>query len=426
VKNVLTLTLALGFLAGCTVESKTLGTQPTVVDQKVDVPHYDMPAPQKIEWITEDGGNSKLEFNPKIDILFVIDNSTSMKQTQENLRKNIDKFADGILKNKMIDYHIGVTSTWDRSEHSAQLKKDGYGVGDLRFTKDAKGRVQTARFLTRANSNVEALASTIAIGILPFEQGGPENEEFFAPILSAIEKSGPGGVNEGFFRDDAQLVVIVVTDADESQNDVTFDQVARTLVGFKHDDLKKIAVYGVLVAASDPDSVKDPVLKIQPKENPQCFDMTVKPPKKNHECDGGLSPKKLINFIKLANDVASKPDDVSSKFFMRITSPHFGSDLARIGSDITAKLLEKTIYLSRIPRYDDDTHQIMIRVRYGTPSELKAGRGQIIPPYIEKTTPVGWTYDSQDNSIHLPSNIKYQYAEGSQFAVDLVPVPIEQ
>ena len=52
-----------------------------------------------------------VSFNPKVDILFVIDNSGSMSNTQSNLSQNATIFSNAITANSILDYHIAVTST---------------------------------------------------------------------------------------------------------------------------------------------------------------------------------------------------------------------------------------------------------------------------------------------------------------------------
>ena len=44
--------------------------------------------------VETDGGNTVIEFNPKVDILFVIDDSHSMKPHQERLVENILKVEE--------------------------------------------------------------------------------------------------------------------------------------------------------------------------------------------------------------------------------------------------------------------------------------------------------------------------------------------
>lgn len=415
-----TLALSILVLTACSPKNEPLATQREIEQPKVDIPKYDPIPPQKFTWITQAGGQSQLEFNPKVDILFVIDNSDSMKSAQANLKKNIDKFSAGIVKNRMMDFHIGVTSTWDSTERAMQARKDGNQIGELLNIKDANGKRYKQRFLNRSLSTPAVLASTIDIGVTPYKDGGPEIEEFFSVIQAATEKSGHGAANEGFFRDDAQLVVIVMTDADDSTSRISPEQMAQYLIDFKKGQADKVSVYGVLVRAQDPDSVKDWDLKVHPKYHPECFEMVGKTQKNNGKCTG-FGPERLEQFIVAANQGSGTPDYIRKNFIMAITSPNFGSDLARIGSDIAVKTLEKKIYLEQRPRYDEVQKKIMVRVRYGSPNELAAGRGQIIPQG-EK----GWLYNPDDNSIHLSGHIQYEYVEGAQFAVDLIPLTLKR
>lgn len=420
-------TIALGLctsllmlLAACSPESGTVMLQQEPpVEKPVEIPKYEMPAQQQFTWITEDGGQSQLDFNPQVDILFVTDNSESMKSAQENLVRNLDRFTSGINKNAMIDYQIGVISTWDSSERFATTKKDTYGIGELRYIKDPKSQSYNKRFVTKKEKHL--LASTLDLGVAPYSAGGPEDEEFFAPLTAALEKSGRGGVNEGFFRENAQLVIVFLTDADEYKHSrITPEQMARTLLDFKGGKANKLAVYGALVKASDADEYKDWALRIHPKYNEQCFDMSQKTPKNNGTCTG-FGPKKLEELIVLANEDKGAPDVVKSKYIMGIVNKKFGDDLARIGSDITKKTLAKEIFLSQRPRVSANG-DLQVRVRYGTPEQLNAGRGQIIPNKAQG----GWSYDPDNNSVLLPGDIEYKYQEKARFAVDLIPLTLAE
>ena len=407
-------------LSSCSPKSQSLQTSPVVPEKQVEVPQYEDIPEQTFTWIHEDGGQSQLDFNPQIDLLFVIDNSDSMRSAQENLRRNLDKFTAGFTRNPMIDYHIGVISTWDSSERARTNKKDSYEIGELRHVRDTRGNISSRRFLDRKTATPEILASSLHIGVTPYEQGGPENEEFLSPLLAALEKTGPGTTNEGFFRENAQLVIILMTDADDASNSVSVEQAVQKLIDFKKGNINKISVYGVLVRAEDPDSAKDWNLRIHPKYKPWCFDKDSRGrPVNNGRCQP-FGPERLEEFVLKSNSYSEKNQTrLREKFLMGITSPTFGSDLARIGNQITIKTLEKTIYLSQRPRIDSKTQQLMLRVRYGSPEALARGEGQVIPAG-EK----GWKYNPRDNSLHLSGQIQYRYQEGAHFRVELVPVTL--
>lgn len=404
---------ALMFLAACSPESSDfISVEPWEAPPETPIPQYDPIPEQKFEWITEDGGQSQT-FSPQVDILFVTDNSESMKSAQENLSRNIDRFTAKLMSNQMIDYHIGVISTWDSSERFAQMKKDSYKPGDLRSVKTSAGKYLNKRFISRTEKS--HLASTLKIGITPYSQGGPEIEEFFSPLAAALENTGRGASNEGFFRPEAQLVIIFLTDADDSTSKISPEQMARMLVDFKGGKAEKVAVYGVLVRPEDPDNIKDYDLRVHPKYHPECFDGN----KNNGKCSG-FGPQRIEELIVAANADSGTPEEIRSKYIMSIASKNFGTDLAKMGDDITIKTLAKEIFLNYRPRLDSKTGQFMVRVRYGTSDQLAAGKGQVIPQGAKG----GWLYDPEANSVNLSGDINYQYKEGARFAVDLIPLTI--
>lgn len=393
-------------VAACSPESVSLRAEKPLQNTYVAVPEMEHIPDQTFDWITEDGGQSQLDFNPRVDILFVVDNSESMKSAQDNLVKNIDRFTAGITKNRMIDYHIGVTTVWDTK--GELFNANTHSVGELRFVKGSQG--QKSRFVTKADGK-GALAATLNIGVLAREKGGPEFEEMFSPLAAAIEKTGRGDTSEEFFREDAQLVVVLVTDADDSTPNLDPEQIAQKLVEFKK-DASKVSAYGVLVRSEDKDEFKDFDLKIHPKYHPECFDMTKSTPKNNGTCTG-FGPARLEQFIVKANEGQGlTPAEIRKNRIISIVSPTFGNDLAKIGSDITVKTLEKTIFLSQRPRAEKNG-KLQVRVRYGN---------QLIP----QSSQGGWLYNPEDNSVHLSGDIDYQYVEGARFSVDLIPLNLKK
>lgn len=381
---------------------------------------------EPIVWITQDGGQRQFEFNPKTDILFVIDNSESMKAAQENLSRNINRFVEGFRKNRMVDFRIGVISVWDTSERYAQGKKDPYSAGELRLIKDAQGRDLKARYVSRFQGYEAALARTLKIGIVPYAEGGPEVEEVLLPLSQALQKTGRGAVNEDFFRDDAHLVVVIVTDADDSKSAMAPEQMAEELFQFKKGRRDLVSAYGVLTRKSDPDEVKDWELRVHPKYHPECFETITSKDSKgrtktetrnNGKCQEGFGPERLEQFIVAANSHHGRPDEIRARQILALNQKDFGSDLAKIGSDITIRALEKEIFLDQRPRLGTDG-QIMVRVRYGTKDQVAAGKGALIP----QKSKGGWVYDPERNSIKISGETQYEDLSEAVFAVDLVPV----
>lgn len=390
-------------------------------NQLAEVPKYEPIAAYKPEWITLDGGNPDLEFNPKMDILFVIDNSSSMKAAQESLSRGINSFASAFQKNQMIDYHLGVISVWDSSSKFVNHPKRRYENGELRKVKIG-GREVEQRFLTRKTGTPTALSSTIKIGIAGLADGGspvPEFEEVFSPISAAIKLTGRGAPNEGFFRPDAHLVVILLSDADDSNSSIRAEQLADELLQFKGSP-SKLSVYGVLVKKSDPDVYKDYDLRRHPKYHPECFDMRnpAKPVRDPKKCVEGFGPEEFEKFIVAANPEDGTATDIKNKKIMSLVQKNFGPGLAKIGTDVSMKTLNKEILLDQRAR--EENGNPMIEVYYGTPEAFAKGKGQKIP-YATKG---GWRYDPQNNSIRLSGDIEYKYQPGARFMIRMVPVVI--
>lgn len=422
-------------LSACAPESSSLKGRRDLPDVRVNVDQPEIPknekaAPQveapKVEkpglnWITQDGGQRQFEFNPRLDILFVVDNSDSMKEEQENLSRNMNRFAQDLRKNRMIDYHIGVVSVWDDSDRAVSKAK--YKNGELRRVRDGQGRTLGARFLTRATKDDALLAPTLKIGVVPYAEGGPEKEQIFSPIANALQRIGHADTNENFFRDDAPLVIVIVTDADDSTPNLTPEQMADDLFKFKGDRKDQVTVYGVLTRKSDPDSVKDWDLRVHPKYHPECFEAvkTTVPAKKkggkatvktemklNGKCAGGFGPDRLEQFIQFANAQHHRPDQVEKELILSLNQADYGKDLAKIGGDIAIRALEKEIVLDQRPRTDENG-ELLLKVYYN---------GALIPAGRQK----GWTYNQETNTVHLAGDIVYKYSENARFMVKLVPV----
>lgn len=411
-KTRLTLSLlsSYAFLAACSPESVTLRSEKVLQDNRIEVEEQADPDIQKFEWITQDGGKGELDFNPQVDILFITDNSESMTTAQNNLEKNMDRFTAKLIQNRMIDYHIGAISVWDSSERFASKKQDKFDIGDLRIIRNSKGveEKNARRFLTKADPK-NLIAPSLKLGVAAFDKGGPEVEEFFSPLSAALDKTGRGATNEGFFRKDSQLVVIFLTDADDSTASINPDEMARKLITFKGGNAQKVSVYGVLVRASDDDKFKDWGLRVHPTYHPECYDMTKKKPELNGKCKDGFGPERIENFIVAANAAHGTPSQIRANNIMSIVSPKFGDDLGRIGDHITIKTLEKEIFLDYIPRVQDN--KLMVRVSYGNVLIPQQAKG-------------GWRYNAERNSIYLAGDIGYTYQEGARFKVELIPVTL--
>jgi hypothetical protein len=130
---------------------------------------------------------------PSIDVLWVIDDSCSMESHQTELANSFSAFMDYFLGSGL-DYHIGVVSTgWDDANARGKLKESsGYKWLDP-TTPDP---LQVFR------------------GMAQLGTSGPSVERGRAQVYGAVELLGER-VNAGFYREDAALAVVVISDEED-------------------------------------------------------------------------------------------------------------------------------------------------------------------------------------------------------------------
>lgn len=294
-----------------------------------------------------DSSDVTLSFQRSVDILFVIDDSGSMDIHQRNLKNNIDLFTKGMNTNQTLDYHIGVlTSTMDDSWGP---KPPGYG---------SKGELNgVTKYVTKLTPNRDV---ELKKNLVPGSDGSG-TEYFFTPVQAALTPPLINGINNGFFRPDAYLAIIFVTDADD-QSRLSADDFYKFLLGLKKNDPDKIIGYGVYIPTTD------------------------------RSCDRSYEPepRKLEAFFKLTKATTMGLCDVD-----------YGMKLAEIGADLVRKV-GSILYLSR-PAIPDS-----IRVTFGS---------QTIP-----NDPVhGWVYDPARNALLFGEEIDLQpEPTGTEIQVDFM------
>lgn len=147
------------------------------------------------EWFIDSWEQEEI---PILDILWVIDNSGSMSSHQSNLSTNVSYFMNNFIQ-LGVDFNMAVITT------------DRYTISQIITDQDANA--------------VSLLAQSVVAGT--YGSGIERGIQMAYESLSDSNHAGPGG---NFFRQDAKLVVIFVSDEpDHSQSDWTtytsfFDQ----------------------------------------------------------------------------------------------------------------------------------------------------------------------------------------------------------
>lgn len=329
------------FLLGCYAGDKTL----------VPKPPYE---PTEIE------ESYVLKFEPKVDIVFVVDDSGSMYSHQRTLATNLGLFTSAMEQNKFLDYHIGVMSTSTQSYYGSI--KPGALQG-------------TPQFVTRLTDNGLSLLER---NITALGTSGSATERMFDPLyVGLVQKADE--YNPGFLRSEAFLVVILVTDAEDQSDLVSGFKVYNDLLRLKTWDENRMLGYAVLAYPSlfgdscSQDGWDDPL------ENAEFMSYFTNA--YNSRVGAGLpsnpnsSPNKLTNIFSLCDSM-------------------YGQKLANIGEDIRYRV-SQVIPLPKLPVRGT------IKLKYGS-------------QYVDEKW---WKYDPTSQSLILDPDIELVEEEGAQFSV---------
>ena len=149
--------------------------------------------------------------NSKTDILFVVDNSGSMEDKQNDLRSNTDAFIAELAKSSGTSYHLGILTTdlYAATDAGRLRRADATAPPFFWSSPEATDPNPAA---TRA-AIVQGFQDTVhSLGI-----AGSSNEAALGTALTALTSTDPAVMaqNAGFLRDDADLAIIVVSDEDD-------------------------------------------------------------------------------------------------------------------------------------------------------------------------------------------------------------------
>ncbi len=171
----------------------------------------------------EDEGEPKLDMPPHemplaectvVDLLFVIDNSGSMLDEQEQLIASFDGFVAGIQEylDEANDYHIGVVTTDAYALNPGPCRSLGALVTES--AAGVCGPWAAGNYISLADDLASSFTCAGHVG----DQGNGDEHQIEAALRAISSELGePGACNEGFIRDDALLVLVVITDEDDKE-----------------------------------------------------------------------------------------------------------------------------------------------------------------------------------------------------------------
>jgi hypothetical protein len=339
--------------------------------------------PEKFSEVTAEVTQEAVLPDPKVNILFVVDNSGSMKGYQAKMAANIQLFAETFFENSRVDYRIGVVPVYDSKYLNDKTVYVPSGVrrmnalGELVTLKGADGKsIPDQLFITRDTPNPkEVLKNTVMIGT----QWGPEAEESFSPVLAVTDLKTNLEKNKGFYQADAYLAVIFLTDADDVTPGLSAEDFYQQLVDLKGGDRSK-----VLIAAALPN---------RDNNSASC-------------AKDGRGPVQAFPSLL----------SVSGGIFADLCSRDFGSHLAEFGHNLVQRVAAQKRQLDYTP--DITTLKVCFSKAKTCQSTVSTSDEQILE------RPRDYAFNPDTNEIVLSPYLKLQRIEGASLRISAKPVSL--
>ena len=185
-------------------------------------PKFDVGGGDDLGGNVTDGNNDGCA---KVDLLFVVDNSGSMSEEQSKLLMNFPTFASQI-QTQLADvdsYQVMVTSTdsYDTASSDSSINNDDPScqVIGASITKSDAGActpyVEGHRYMTNMDNLGAKFSCAADLGT-----NGSGEEKVGDALVGAVSavQNGAGGCQDGFLRDDALLVIVILTDEDDAEH----------------------------------------------------------------------------------------------------------------------------------------------------------------------------------------------------------------
>ncbi|HEX4405228.1 MAG TPA: hypothetical protein VH560_10400 [Polyangia bacterium] len=197
--------------------------------------------------------------NHKLDLLFMIDNSSSMSSLQDRLSKNLPVLVQGLatLPTGLPDIHIAVVSSSSQPGMTTDIggcKSADVQNGVFQHTfnptsipghPECDGLTLNGTFISAeagAAPNFTGKIEDVFGCIALLGQNGCGFEHQFGSIERALDPAQPIAANAGFLRDDAYLGVVLLTNEDDCSAPATTSLFDDGL-GTSADPLGRLASY---------------------------------------------------------------------------------------------------------------------------------------------------------------------------------------
>ncbi len=152
--------------------------------------------------------NSDQQQVSKVDILWVVDNSGSMKASQDNLAANFNSFISNFTTENL-DFQIAVTAT---DAFRANSSYDSFSNSSYSLFRTGDGVTDSG--ISIINNSTTDINSTFLTNVT-IGTGGTGDERAF----SSIEETINNAANSGLIRENSFLAVIIVSDEEDFSRD---------------------------------------------------------------------------------------------------------------------------------------------------------------------------------------------------------------
>lgn len=333
------------------------------------------PRPEYAKY-TENGGTLSFDFNPKAEIIFVIDNSASMSKHIANVSENIDRFVEAFSRNNPLTYNLAVVSVYDSRTYESKTYQDKWSgtsasrkLGQFYSVKSSPTEVIPNKyFINSADENLkDMLRFTLKVGVQDLPSGGPEIEESFSPLAAIYNLSNKrfdenlANLQKSFFMGkDSYKIIFFITDASDA-SDISASELYYNLVAQSDGDESKIMAFAAIVPSTAKTCARDP----------------------------GNLPYKIEEFLSLAGKNSDGANVAS-------LCEEFGKQFDIFGKSVRDRTLAKVVKLNKTIPVINSNPDETLRVFYGS-QEL---------PFETAPDLVGFRYDPESNSVHINPNVE--------------------
>ena len=294
-----------------------------------------------------------MQLDTKIDIVMVIDNSSSMSSIQSQVVKNATLFFNEFIKRPAIDLNLVLIST-DENDHPYLGLKPPFGIKNI-------GKYDPTAQQKSLNTFTAAVKQ---LGV----QG--DSRELVLYNVKRVLELAPN-LQITFPRNDAHLIIIMITDEDE-QSEKT---------------------YGKLFAPTNFIEYLQNVY-VGPKQVLRFYAAL--------ELMGLDNCKNAYAYPQYKASILKKLVDKTEGFTISACTDKFGQELARIGEDIISILSSPSLLLTKRPNINS------LKMYY---------KGHKIPagPFEDGGV---WFYEEHTNTINFYNLDFIQDTENDKFQID--------